>query len=1852
MIKRRITAFTLAVIMALSFVSVDVFAEEVAVARTIEILEVSGEVITTRGTPRENRATVGMNLHNGHTASTGTDSSCTLIFDDGSLITMDQRSKIQVSQASRNRLSVNVVNGGLLVDAITQQGDNSVSVRVGNTSLTIRGTLFVAENRADGVAVYTMFEGWGEVDGVVLPPLHIMRVHETIADEYEISTDVDRTFELIPFYLSDATSLFTLYVLLSDTDRFIESGVISEEDIPVIEDLIRDRIEEEDEARAPSLAGGLIRFFNLLRYASAGDSGDGSSGGSDGGSDDGPGNVITLNRAPLTQAITTATNLMSPVNTLVRTTALSARVNEMWATQANFDTLSAEVAAANVLLDQAITFNELNTAVATLNAATDHFAANRHPGLIPSDGTIFSPALALNPNALPVNVAFTGHIGTAHSIMINAFNELTNFIAANGEFNIPNFIDAPPPVFAAFSSFTNPEQEFQFLLAAFKEAEALFNAVLGVALEFSTSTSMGFTPDANVIEAMMNEINQIVESGNLPIVWEFNLPDWEEAVQNALDNPEENGSNSNEFIPDTDIGNDANESLAAANEVVRGVVIAQRADDVDRGRYWVTREIMTQFTLAANSASSDLSTEARRVRDAFEDLRDAREAADTAASAFENALSTALGSVENWQNANEERLLIEIQIALEENNATTQINRILADADTQVRNVINNINPQYMANLTAANNEVTQMVNMLAGIRAQATVAQQRIAQELNQSIAAFESELRPGTRPVSVYKGELTRAILNAHDARSLVTVGVGTYGALRGQRFVTVAQWNTFDAAIAQAGAVWRNVNATTQQVASAAATLNAATNQFNGQIAEGQQPPENTGLVIAVGSAFNFVGSTVIAENSAAVPYGTRWVPDASARTFAGEGASWGTPFDANNVDDIDICPSSELGVALYMFDRIAMDNTITQAMADDMEINLTTAQVRAYNAGGRGTRVDLFPGEDGTKVWRLERNGSPLGYFTNIHNAQVHAVDGDTLVLVGEETVGSGLHIIFRYIHMVIAEDATLTVVSGVRYTHHIFSFGDYRLSNFGTIEILPSGNLVVLSDAQLDNHGIIRLHSGGVRLPFPQDRVIGSQLLVQYESPTLQLMDGIPSVTLMGDVGAWGFRVPVARHPNQGVASGAASAGRLINHPGAVIDNQTTTTYIDYPVQFNPFLPARGYFINGFIVEGQVINNGTITGEVLLTSVDTARGPDNPVPTPLHVTSLWMRPLHIGHSTISGNGNHGTVRDLGVFQQTYVEAHHAFLDLQDLFFRTYGDIPGFIFAGGTDLMSVLDGPSRTLRNNTSATPAEIATATNNIRAAVAALSTSPPVQDRSLLRAALQRADHVRDLLESSPSPSVAFIRFINSEMGVAISHYQNQFLTAEGLAIRTLELESLTSGIYHYINPPTVQLDTAELEALIAFAKSSSVADTIRLEIFAAELALIISTTQAEIDFAYQTLYNVLDSLGLIQLPVQLDTAALEELIAHARYVLPTLTDDPLAFMILEMQIGFAETTLATAITQNEIDEAYQDLLAILNMYDLAPQPPIDEPLDTAALEALIAHVRALLEQITDPMDINVILLSFLLTPAEAALANATTQEEIDEAYMELLDGLNLLGLAPQPPVDEPLDTAALEALIAFARALPVAGIIMGEIYDAETSLLFATTQAEIDEAYQILFDFLDFFGLAPPPPSDEPLDTAALETLIAFARALPVAGIIMGEIYAAETALLFATTQAEIDEAYQILFDFLDFFGLAPGAFANDTVPMYIFPTSPTPTPPPEDDDYDITYKEEDDHYEEYHPDYENNEHYKPEKENEEENNEETNVSYKPEQDDDYYTTTPDDEEYTYAYDYYYDTAEYQPTN
>ena len=243
--------------------------------RNYVVFRVEGDYATaTRGTPHEFAAREGLRLGEGHTLSTGRDSFVYIRVDEDSLVKMDQQSRVSVSRASRERLSLTVESGNALVSVAQQVQGRTIETRVGNTALTVRGTLFVA-GRSDetGTIIITMLEGSGEIEGTMVEAGSVFRMDEATGEMSLISG--------LDVHEMDA---FTLQAVWDYQDLLLEIGVVDSDMLAAVPVLMAQRLSESEvrDNQAPQNelpdSGSQPRPSNNNRPSSGGDSGNGGTG--------------------------------------------------------------------------------------------------------------------------------------------------------------------------------------------------------------------------------------------------------------------------------------------------------------------------------------------------------------------------------------------------------------------------------------------------------------------------------------------------------------------------------------------------------------------------------------------------------------------------------------------------------------------------------------------------------------------------------------------------------------------------------------------------------------------------------------------------------------------------------------------------------------------------------------------------------------------------------------------------------------------------------------------------------------------------------------------------------------------------------------------------------------------------------------------------------------------------------------------------------------------------------------------------------------------------------------------------------------------------------------------------------------------------------------------------------------------------------------------------------------------------------------------------------------------------------------------------------------------------------------
>ncbi|MCL2235468.1 MAG: FecR family protein [Defluviitaleaceae bacterium] len=228
---RRIATLSVAAVIAFGATAA-VMANE---ARQISIHNISGNnVELTRGaraaTPRE-----GQRLAQGNMLTTGRDSAVYLTMDSNSILKMDQQSQVVVSSAG-NRLALTVQSGSALFNVGAQQAGQTTEVRIGNTGLTVRGTMFTASRVGDSSVIH-MLSGLGEVETGLIHPGYTLVVTE------QVGGDIARIYPTV----IEELDLFTLQAISDNAEYLTVYGVVTPELLEALPTL-KDRAETRENA--------------------------------------------------------------------------------------------------------------------------------------------------------------------------------------------------------------------------------------------------------------------------------------------------------------------------------------------------------------------------------------------------------------------------------------------------------------------------------------------------------------------------------------------------------------------------------------------------------------------------------------------------------------------------------------------------------------------------------------------------------------------------------------------------------------------------------------------------------------------------------------------------------------------------------------------------------------------------------------------------------------------------------------------------------------------------------------------------------------------------------------------------------------------------------------------------------------------------------------------------------------------------------------------------------------------------------------------------------------------------------------------------------------------------------------------------------------------------------------------------------------------------------------------------------------------------------------------------------------------------------------------------------------------
>ena len=242
-------------------------------ARIMSVFRVEGDLVnlTRTGGVRAD-AREGMGLHAGYAVATGRGSFCYITLDAASIVKMDQTTDISIEQLNDSLLRINITRGQVMVNLQTQAPEHELEAIIGNTVISVRGTLFIAGVYARGEAIITVLDGSVYVNGEPLHAGYTMRVYDGLQMIYSIE----------PIDLGEADE-FLLVAVLDNHDKLQAAVFLDDVDLDELAELIRpveadeadgvelaearlEEDEEEYEEEAPYEEMGLIAVGDIIPF--------------------------------------------------------------------------------------------------------------------------------------------------------------------------------------------------------------------------------------------------------------------------------------------------------------------------------------------------------------------------------------------------------------------------------------------------------------------------------------------------------------------------------------------------------------------------------------------------------------------------------------------------------------------------------------------------------------------------------------------------------------------------------------------------------------------------------------------------------------------------------------------------------------------------------------------------------------------------------------------------------------------------------------------------------------------------------------------------------------------------------------------------------------------------------------------------------------------------------------------------------------------------------------------------------------------------------------------------------------------------------------------------------------------------------------------------------------------------------------------------------------------------------------------------------------------------------------------------------------------------------------------------
>ena len=242
--KRKLIGLLFCVVIASFFASCGAFGEAFGIgggteldARVMSVFRVDGDDVSLwRYGDTSRSAVAGMGLHEGYVVSTWYASFCYISLDAASIVKMDEFTDVSVNQLTDRLLRINVDRGQVLINVQDQEPDHLLEAIIGNTVITVRGTLFLAGVYSGGEAIVITLDGSVYVNDVQLDAGFTMRMYDGAVMDYDLSPTDFRDMDV-----------FQLNAIVDNRSRLLASGSISHSDLDMIADLMR----EEEEATEP-----------------------------------------------------------------------------------------------------------------------------------------------------------------------------------------------------------------------------------------------------------------------------------------------------------------------------------------------------------------------------------------------------------------------------------------------------------------------------------------------------------------------------------------------------------------------------------------------------------------------------------------------------------------------------------------------------------------------------------------------------------------------------------------------------------------------------------------------------------------------------------------------------------------------------------------------------------------------------------------------------------------------------------------------------------------------------------------------------------------------------------------------------------------------------------------------------------------------------------------------------------------------------------------------------------------------------------------------------------------------------------------------------------------------------------------------------------------------------------------------------------------------------------------------------------------------------------------------------------------------------------------------------------------